>query len=105
MNLSQFAEKIEDLPTLPVIAKQINSEAQNDTLTAKGLSEIVGKEPALAVKVLKLANSAFYGLSRQVTTIDRAISLLGFNTIKKLALTLSLFKIFKHGNKTELDLE
>ncbi len=105
MYLSAFVDKIEDLPSLPSVANQINIETQTESLTAVGLSKIVSQDPSLASKVLKLANSAYYGLAKKVTTIDRAITLLGFNTIRKLALSLSVFKIFTDQKELEIDME
>lgn len=105
MSLSEFASRLDELPTLPAVATQINIETKDDALTAKGLSEIVSRDPALATKVLKLANSAYYGLLRQVTSIDRAITMLGFNTITNLALTLSVFKLFTNESNIQIDME
>ena len=105
MNLSAFEDKLEDLPSLPAVANQLNIETQTESLTAKGLGKIVSIDPSLAAKVLKLSNSAYYGLAQKVTTIDRAITLLGFNTIRKLALSLSVFKIFTDQKELEVDME
>ncbi|OGQ94012.1 MAG: hypothetical protein A2521_05945 [Deltaproteobacteria bacterium RIFOXYD12_FULL_57_12] len=105
MSLSDLIERVHDLPSLPLVANQINIETRSDKLTAKALAEIVSRDPSLAVKVLKLANSAYYGLVREVTTIDKAITLLGFNTIRTLALTLSVFDIFVKRKNLEVDME
>ncbi len=103
MNLSKFAKKIHDLPTISVVASQINAEEKKESLTAKSLSAVIAKDPALTSKVLKLANSAYYGLVKQVNTLDRAVTVLGFNTIKNLALTVAVFNFFKHDFDERLD--
>lgn len=82
------------LPIQPVIASQINKEFSHESFTAKSLGAIISKDTALATKVLKLANSSYYGLSRQVDTIERAVTILGINTIKNVATSLSLASIF-----------
>ncbi len=105
MNLSKFTKKIHDLPTISIVASQINVEEKKESLTAKSLSVIIAKDPALTSKVLKLANSAYYGLVKQVNTLDRAVTVLGFNTIKSLALTVAVFNFFKHDFDTRLDIK
>jgi putative nucleotidyltransferase with HDIG domain len=105
MSIADFREKIQDLPTLPAVANQLNIESQKDTFTAGSLSEIIGKDPPLSAKVLKLSNSAYYGLTRQVTTIDRGVALLGINTIRNLALAVSIFKIVRQGKSAIIDLK
>ncbi|MBU0910846.1 MAG: HDOD domain-containing protein, partial [Proteobacteria bacterium] len=66
-----------DLPTLPDVAVRINREMNNEALNAKLLGEIIADDTALAAKILRLSNSAFYGLSKQVTTLNKAVMILG----------------------------
>lgn len=105
MNISNFISDITDLPTLPAVAVQINQEVQNDNLSAESLGEIVGNDPALTTRVLRLANSAYYGLVSKVDTLDRAITVLGFNTLKNLALTVSVFKLFNDNEHLDINME
>lgn len=95
MNIDEFLKTIKDLPTIPMVADEINLNEKKKSLTAKGLSDIISRDPALTAKVLKLANSAYYGLAREVGTLDRAVTILGFDTIKSLALTISVFQVFR----------
>lgn len=105
MNLSKFVKKIHDLPTISFVASQINAEEKKESLTAKSLSEIIARDPALTSKVLKLANSAYYGLIKQVNTLDRAVTVLGFNTIKSLALTVAVYNFFKSDLGKSVDIK
>jgi HD-like signal output (HDOD) protein len=105
MNVSEFINNITDLPTLPTVAIQINQEIKNDNLTAKSLGEIVHNDPALTSRVLRLANSAYYGLVSRIDTLDRAITVLGINTLKNLALTISVFKVFHDNKHQNIDME
>jgi putative nucleotidyltransferase with HDIG domain len=61
------------------------------------MHELVKHDPALAAKILKVVNSAFYGLPSQVASLDRAIVMLGLSAIKNLALAASLTRLFKPG--------
>lgn len=105
MDIKKFTAKINALPTLSSVANQINAETQKESLTAKSLSVIISKDPALTSKILQLANSAYYGLVKQVTTVDRAVTVLGLNTIKSLALSISVYKYFKDDQSEVFDMK
>lgn len=104
MNSAQFLKSLGDLPTLSSVASQINV-CEKENSTAKSLAQIISKDPSLTAKVLKLSNSAYYGLAKQVTTLDRAVTVLGFNTLKSLAMTVSIYKIFKEGKPGSLNIK
>jgi HD-like signal output (HDOD) protein len=103
MTQSRIDPVLVSLPIQPVIASQINKEYSQETFTAKSLGAIISKDTALATKVLKLANSSYYGLSRQVDTVERAVTILGINTIKNVATSLSLASIFHQTGPTLFD--
>ncbi|OGQ98579.1 MAG: hypothetical protein A2505_01905 [Deltaproteobacteria bacterium RIFOXYD12_FULL_55_16] len=105
MNLSDFLKKVKDLPTISAVANEINTRDRNDSLTAKSLGAIISRDPALTAMVLKLANSAYYGMAREITSLERAVTILGFDTIKNLALTISVFQVFKKQDGQILDLQ
>lgn len=94
MDIKYFQQKIKDLPTISGVAQQINLAVKNESLGAQALAEIISRDPSLTSKVLRLANSAYYGLVREVTHLHRAITILGLDTIKSLALTVSVFRAF-----------
>lgn len=94
-----------DLPTLPDVASRINREMQSESLNAKLLGEIIADDASLAAKVLRLANSAFYGLPKQVTTLNKAVMILGFNAVKNLALSVSIHSLFKERPDSIIDVK
>lgn len=96
---------INDLPTLPYVMIQINQALTDDSVTIHAVSEIIEKDPSLTSKVLRLANSSYYGLSYHVDTITRAITVLGFNTVRNLAFTASVFKIFSENVSFTFDIK
>ncbi|MBI5865720.1 MAG: HDOD domain-containing protein, partial [Planctomycetes bacterium] len=69
--------------------------------TAHDMHEIVRSDPALAAKVLKVVNSAFYGLPSQIASLDRAIVMLGLSAVKNIALAASLARLFRPGALSE----
>ncbi|PKN23124.1 MAG: hypothetical protein CVU68_02140 [Deltaproteobacteria bacterium HGW-Deltaproteobacteria-3] len=105
MNLRDFLKKVKDLPTISAVANEINACDKNDSLTAKSLGTIISRDPALTATVLKLANSAYYGMAREITSTERAVTILGFDTIKSLALAISVFHVFKNQEGQLFDLK
>ena len=82
MNLRDFLKKIRNLPTISAVANEINISDRNDSLTAKSLGVIISRDPALTATALKLANSAYYGMAREVTSLERAVTVLGFDNLR-----------------------
>lgn len=103
--IHNLISQIGDLPTLPAVAGRINREMESESLNAKLLGEIIADDTALAAKVLRLANSAFYGLQKQVTTLNKAVMILGFNTVKNLALSASIYSLFKERPGSLIDVK
>lgn len=93
--LKKIIEKIQKLPTLPTVVQNILILVENPRTTAKDINRVICQDPALAAKVLRLVNSAFYGFPRRISQITDSIIILGFNTVKSLALSASVFDVFK----------
>ncbi|MCZ6635762.1 MAG: HDOD domain-containing protein [bacterium] len=83
---------IRNLPTLPVIVSRILEVADDSGSSANELAGLVARDMSVSAKVLNLANSAFYGFSRRITTIPQAVVVLGFDTVRSLALSVSVFE-------------
>jgi c-di-GMP-related signal transduction protein len=86
---------IKNLPTLPVIVSRVLEVADDSGSSANELADIVSKDMSVSAKVLNLANSAFYGFSRRITTIPQAVVVLGFDTVRSFALSVSVFETLK----------
>ncbi|MCX8043000.1 MAG: HDOD domain-containing protein [Desulfobacterota bacterium] len=98
-------ERLGPLGTLPTVAEKINQAVAQESCTPALLAAIIEKDAALATRVLKLANSSFYGLSRRVDTIPRAITVLGFNLVRDTALTVSVYRLFAGKSSDGCDIE
>jgi HD-like signal output (HDOD) protein len=61
------------------------------------LNKLISNDPALVARILKVVNSAFYGLPGQIGSINRAIVLLGLNAVKNIVIAASLTKLFRGG--------
>src|SRR5215468_1107751 len=98
--LQQFRAEVvsrRNLPTIPIVLTRILALVDNDNANARELVAVVEHDQALATKVLRLANSAFFGQSRRVATIPRAILLLGFSTVRNLALGVKVWDTLAGG--------
>src|SRR3954453_13398318 len=83
------------LAPLPEVTAKIVSTVEDPKSTAASLHKIVAHDPALATRILKVVNSAFYGLPGQIGSVERAIVLLGLNAIKNIAVAASLGQLFR----------
>jgi putative nucleotidyltransferase with HDIG domain len=92
--------EISHIATLPEITLKIIQLVEDPASTAQDLHAVIAKDPALCTRILKVVNSAFYGLPGQIGSINRAIVLLGLNAVKNIAIAASLAKLFKGGQLT-----
>lgn len=90
-----------DLPTIPVVATKVMQLLDSETATAEDLARIVASDPAVAARVLKISNSAFYGCQRKIQTLSNAIVILGFNTLKSLVIAASVKQVYHPFGLTE----
>lgn len=93
-----IVNRIHNLPTPPTVFAQVNKVITNPNTSAYQIGAIISEDPALSAKILKLTNSAFYGLSRTVTSVKQAIVILGLDVVKSLVLSASVFETFSKRN-------
>jgi diguanylate cyclase (GGDEF)-like protein len=94
--------RAESLPSLPAVALEVLRISQDEDASLDDMASCLSRDPALAAKLLKLANSSLFGGGKAVTTLQRATLLLGMKTVKLMALSFSLAgslpKNGKHGS-------
>src|SRR5436190_13517394 len=93
--VQQAIKKITAIATLPEITSKIIEIVEDPKSTAAALHKIVSHDPALVTRILKVVNSAFYGLPGQIGSVERAIVLLGLNAVKNIAVAASLGQLFR----------
>lgn len=91
----EAVKKVSSIATLPEVTSKIIATVEDPKSTASTLHKIVSHDPALVTRIMKVVNSAFYGLPGQIGSIERAIVLLGLNAIKNIAVAASLGRLFK----------
>ena len=84
---------IDLLPSLSPAVQEIIVISNDITASPKDLLEIIRTDPVLTAKILRLVNSAYFSLSHQVVSLNRALVLLGFNTIKNIAISTEFVKL------------
>lgn len=92
--ISNLKENIKNIPSLPEIITKSIELMQDKNTSAVTLSKIISNDVGLTARVLKLVNSAYYGFPKQISTIQQAITILGFTTIKGIILSASIYKMF-----------
>jgi putative nucleotidyltransferase with HDIG domain len=98
--VQQFRAEViarKNLPTIPVVLARVLQLVDADKANGKELIEVIEHDQALTAKILRLANSAFFGQSRRVATIQRAVVLLGFTTVRNLALGVKVWDVLGAG--------
>jgi putative nucleotidyltransferase with HDIG domain len=90
-----IVEQIHKLPSLPQVVAKILQVAADPHSCAADLKRVIDLDPALSLKVMRLVNSSFYGYAGKIGNLNQAVVLLGFNTIKSIALSASVFEPFK----------
>ncbi len=96
--------EIENLPTLPVVYTKVDELCKNKDVSADELSQVIETDPSISLKLLSLANSAFFGFSRTIKSVRDAVSLLGNQTVQNTILNIAVFEATKDlKNTTGLD--
>ncbi len=92
--IAKRLDKIEDLPTIPNTLQRVLTSIDEVTTSAQSMEEIIREDPVLTARILKIANSPYYGLVTEVSSIARAVVVLGFEEVKNLVIGLSLTNTF-----------
>ena len=104
MSLTQWLKKIDEqeMPAFRKTAMDVSDAANNPETGAEALGKLILQDPALTARVLKLCNSAYYNSTgKAITTISRAVLLLGVDTVKSLCISLALMETLLHGKRQD----
>ena len=101
-NIQERLRQLDEIPTLPGLFKKIVAVIEDDRAGLKDLAAIISDDQALAAKVLKLANSAYYGCFKQVSTVEQAVTVVGFNEVKSASLSITVFGKFSKKIPVEI---
>lgn len=93
--INELVGNLDHIATLPEVTARITAVANDPRSTAADLHRVIAHDPALVSRILRLVNSAFYARATEVTSIERAIVLLGFDTVHHLAIAATVGQLFR----------
>jgi diguanylate cyclase (GGDEF)-like protein len=100
-DILEILQSCRTLPSVPAVILQVLNLSQNPDISTVKLANVIARDPALTAKFLKVANSAWCGVRYEITTLDRAVNLVGLNGAMSLALSFSLVRgLQKTGNES-----
>ena len=91
VDIVDIIRKASDLPSMPDVAFEVIRIADQAESSAMKVANTLSKDPSLSARVLRLANSAFYGMSREVSSVQESVVVLGMRTTKSLSLIAASF--------------
>jgi putative nucleotidyltransferase with HDIG domain len=94
---------VDGMPAFPKSVQRVLELTRDVNSTPKDLVEVIDKDPVLTVKILKVVNSAYYSLPKQITSVGHSVVYLGFNTIKNLALSIAAIGMLPKTNEAGFD--
>lgn len=94
-NLDALSSHIESLPSLPAIVTDVLEVTGDPESSANDMMQAILPDQSMCAAILKLANSAFFGLPREVSTLEKAIMVLGFGEVRNIVLAKAVFNTFK----------
>ena len=86
------------LPTLPAIALKVRKAADDPDINLNAMGEVIGQDPSLSARMIKIANSAYMGRSVKVTSISQAVTRIGLRQIKNISTALAMEQLFVSKN-------
>jgi HD-like signal output (HDOD) protein len=93
-NILALVNSTIELPTMPEVLLRLNEVMTNPETSAADVAKIVAVDPAVSTNILRIVNSAYYGLQVRVSSVSLAISIMGFNMTRKVALKAAVFTSF-----------
>ncbi len=101
--MREILDNLHQLPSIPAVVQELIVSFDNPDLDSHHLAQKIGQDQALSAKVLRVANSAFYGLPRQVGSIQEAVTVLGFGTVRSLVLSAGFVGAFSTDDEVCVD--
>ncbi|KAF0202690.1 MAG: metal dependent [Gallionellaceae bacterium] len=104
-NITELVQGVGGLVTLPDVFIRINQLVENPNSTISEIAKTIGQDPSFTVRLLRVANSSFYGLSSSIDTVSKAVSVIGTSQIRSLALATSVASSFDGLPNTLVSME
>ena len=92
--LDEILEELDSIPTPNFVVSKVMELVSQPNVSASELTDVIEKDPNLTVRVMKLANSAYYGLPQKIATLSHAVMILGFKTVRNLVTSIYMHDAF-----------
>lgn len=96
--IETLLDEVVTLPSLPTTVTRVTELINDPSSNLSDVANVIQTDPALALKTLRLVNSAYYGMGQRVDTVDHAVTMLGIKVIRNLAYTAAVFETFQRGS-------
>lgn len=93
-NIEQLVKQVDNLVSCPDVFIRINQLIEDPTSTIDAITRVINQDPSFTARLLRIANSPFYGFSSTIETVARAVTLIGTNQVRHLALSTSVSRTF-----------
>jgi HD-like signal output (HDOD) protein len=101
MKLEELINKAGDMKVLPSVARKVMEMVEREDVSGNQLAEAISKDQALSAHLLKAANSALFGLPREITTVLMAVNVLGFKNTRDMTIMAATRGVYKRFGLTE----
>ncbi|MBT0570868.1 HDOD domain-containing protein [Curvibacter sp. CHRR-16] len=102
---TKLAAAVDKMPAFPKSVQRIIELTRDINADARELVDVIDKDPVVTVKILKVVNSSYFNLPRQVTSVANAVAFLGFNTLKNLSLSIAAVGMLSPSNQAGFDMQ
>src|SRR5262245_6696152 len=99
--VARSLDRAPQLGMLPAVAMRVMNVAGDPNATPKAMADVIAHSPELCARILRVVNSALFAIPQEVTSIDRAIALMGMQSVKHVAVAASVVKAFNGGPLTQ----
>jgi HD-like signal output (HDOD) protein len=96
---------VERMPAFPISVHRVVELTSDINADPKELVAIIEHDPVLLMRILKLANSPYFRLSQKITSVNHAVVIVGFNTVKNMALSIAAIGVLRLKTKSGFDME
>ena len=103
--LQKTVAGLRDFPTLSSTYRELTTLLRTPNVEIEDVAAVIARDVGMTASILRLTNSAFFGLPRHISSVDEALSFLGVETVKHLVLCLDVFGKYKGRNTGRLDLQ
>lgn len=98
---ARIAQLVQELPSLPLVITKVLEETQKENVSATTIERLIGSDAALTAKTLRVVNSAYYGMSRQIESLSQAVVILGIQQLRNLVLSIGAMGVFRAATSTQ----